>query len=898
MMFMTRLTEMPLFYLTWKVITILFTLCISFFNFLLRHDNNRGRHLRNTNKATVKSSNNNPDIVISDEDGKDLCLGKEVMDHEEGEIIFAKGMGLHQAVRGRRAQFNIFCRDVSFLTNDLVIQITGPEKTAGIITVSCQEGVITGNTVSNESDFRDESSRDKMLSRRKLVSPEDERKAGKSERVSRDDDDKTIKMSCQVIQSHQIRVDFCPQRKGKHSLSIIWKGRHILSSPYYLRVDENPLLAVPSVTSDKKTLLSPSSCPSTSVSPEKLYRKRVTDRKLLRQHIVVNGVAIASLKVPEITRGADCLTFQPAKDEDTDLSLETSTDKASIIKIVNHHQQEQTTDSDSQHFMFVEDKFSSTASSSYRLSSNKPFMESLSVQSTLVSSTTSSSPCDLLSDPFVVKMIIKSRPYSPTLDAHLIESMYEQLASEALSSFNFEEPKEEVDRAFARLWSNYSDSLGIKSIPWPKKTPVVEKKKDKSISMNTKKRPVTHQEPCSSPSQVMNATTECKSTASPSLISFADVNRQVMTVKERRQLFEQNQETNHKRDHCSLDSLDDKSCEGSLKKLKRRGGLREKKNFWESIWEKTQENNLQFEKSREGQSVPKKSFQANVPVIELSIEVQASQPIQEDLVSTSQDKLEEDVNGGVSVPSNDGFITQGSPECDKLQKSEEEGCSKRIVTPTFKDHSSFEIIEAEEAFDLHLESSVAVTEQTVTSTVKKPSKSDKSSTVRSNDKNDIITSQSVGSLEFPDSAADAFIYDEFEEYSSYIGENYTPMKKEEVTDFDPGFKLSSRMGKMLGVDPEKCKAYGTGLTHGRATFENVFYVSSEGAGTGFLTVGVQGPSPGQVKRVTIEEERDNLYRVSYVVKNPGYFIIFVRFNDCFILDSPFVCQVSDTDVLI
>ena len=321
-----------------------------------------------------------------------------------------------------------------------------------------------------------------------------------------------------------------------------------------------------------------------------------------------------------------------------------------------------------------------------------------------------------------------------------------------------------------------------------------------------------------------------------------------------------------------------------MKKLKRHGSLKQKKNFWETIFQQQEE-----------EKKAKDNLKPVLSAIEGSVEVD-SKPVTENVPEIVVNP-EDAEPGSISDCRTEVTLTEETNQCHEHQTPEAKSCPERLnhakSDRNIFDRSSFEIIEAEEAFALQLESS-EVTEQTTSTAIKKKSAPSVKSitTVHTNDQNDILTSQSVGS------ACDAFIYDDFihEEYSSYIGDDFSP--KNRVIETQPEFKLSSRMGKMFGVDPEKCQAYGSGLSSGRVTFDNSFYVSTEGAGTGFVTVGIQGPTPRTVKRVTVEQERDDLFRVTYNVSSPGYYIIFVKYADCLIMGSPFVCQVADSDALL
>lgn len=259
-------------------------------------------------------------------------------------------------------------------------------------------------------------------------------------------------------------------------------------------------------------------------------------------------------------------------------------------------------------------------------------------------------------------------------------------------------------------------------------------------------------------------------------------------------------------------------------------------------------------------------------------------------------------------------VTSDRNDFVNLQSVESESAvlgSEGTDTPTSSfDRSSFEIVEAEEAFDLQLDLS-ALTDRTLmnTSTASKDPIPKKKRSIRSvksssvvtgvtNDKNDLVTSQSVESEPgVPGSAGDGYLYDdEFDDFGSFHGYPFS-LSGKEVMDVQSGFKLSSRMGKMLGVNPEKCRAHGPGLFAAKVSEKNVFHVTSDGA-SGFLTVGIQGPSPNNVKKISVEQEKDNLFKVTYMVSTPGYYIIFVRYSDCFIYGSPFVCQVSDTDIMV
>ena len=99
--------------------------------------------------------------------------------------------------------------------------------------------------------------------------------------------------------------------------------------------------------------------------------------------------------------------------------------------------------------------------------------------------------------------------------------------------------------------------------------------------------------------------------------------------------------------------------------------------------------------------------------------------------------------------------------------------------------------------------------------------------------------------------------------------------------------------RMLGVDPDRVQVLGSALRSGIAKTDNVFLVRTHaGAGPGFLTIGVHGAA-GNASLVSQSAVDESTYEVRYRVSRPGYYMIFVRWSDCSVRDSPFVCLVSD-----
>lgn len=68
-------------------------------------------------------------------------------------------------------------------------------------------------------------------------------------------------------------------------------------------------------------------------------------------------------------------------------------------------------------------------------------------------------------------------------------------------------------------------------------------------------------------------------------------------------------------------------------------------------------------------------------------------------------------------------------------------------------------------------------------------------------------------------------------------------------------------------------------------------VSTEHAGVGFLSVGIQSNQPEVVQSVVVSTV-GSLHTIKYRVSKPGYYIIFVKWRDQHIADSPFICKVT------
>ncbi|RZC35933.1 filamin-A [Asbolus verrucosus] len=91
-----------------------------------------------------------------------------------------------------------------------------------------------------------------------------------------------------------------------------------------------------------------------------------------------------------------------------------------------------------------------------------------------------------------------------------------------------------------------------------------------------------------------------------------------------------------------------------------------------------------------------------------------------------------------------------------------------------------------------------------------------------------------------------------------------------------------------GCDARKCIAYGPGLEQGFLNKSNVFTVETKGAGTGGLSLAIEGPSEA---KMTCKDNRDGSCSVEYIPTEPGEYDVAIRFADQHISGSPFKVQV-------
>ncbi|KAI0988685.1 hypothetical protein GJ496_004387 [Pomphorhynchus laevis] len=90
-------------------------------------------------------------------------------------------------------------------------------------------------------------------------------------------------------------------------------------------------------------------------------------------------------------------------------------------------------------------------------------------------------------------------------------------------------------------------------------------------------------------------------------------------------------------------------------------------------------------------------------------------------------------------------------------------------------------------------------------------------------------------------------------------------------------------------DPSKVFASGAGLYHGEVYSPCEFFIDTSAAGTGALSVTVDGPSKVDIDCIEIEKG----YRASYTPTMQGLYIIIIKFAEIQIAGSPFHCHVYD-----
>ncbi|XP_046683134.1 filamin-A isoform X3 [Homalodisca vitripennis] len=84
-------------------------------------------------------------------------------------------------------------------------------------------------------------------------------------------------------------------------------------------------------------------------------------------------------------------------------------------------------------------------------------------------------------------------------------------------------------------------------------------------------------------------------------------------------------------------------------------------------------------------------------------------------------------------------------------------------------------------------------------------------------------------------------------------------------------------------------AYGPGLTHGVSGEPGNFTISTKGAGSGGLSMAVEGPSKAEI---SCHDNKDGTVSVSYLPTAPGEYKIAVKFGEKHIKGSPYVAKVT------
>jgi len=101
--------------------------------------------------------------------------------------------------------------------------------------------------------------------------------------------------------------------------------------------------------------------------------------------------------------------------------------------------------------------------------------------------------------------------------------------------------------------------------------------------------------------------------------------------------------------------------------------------------------------------------------------------------------------------------------------------------------------------------------------------------------------------------------------------------------------FSHSQGMLDEANPAMVRAQGPGLSHGRVAERNKFFVDTERAGSGALSVTVDGPSKVQLNC----EEQESGYEFNYVPSLPGQYLIAVKYGgNHHITGSPFRVNVT------
>lgn len=94
-----------------------------------------------------------------------------------------------------------------------------------------------------------------------------------------------------------------------------------------------------------------------------------------------------------------------------------------------------------------------------------------------------------------------------------------------------------------------------------------------------------------------------------------------------------------------------------------------------------------------------------------------------------------------------------------------------------------------------------------------------------------------------------------------------------------------------GCDPSRCRAFGPGLDRGTTNNSCKFKVETRGAGTGGLSLAIEGPSEAKMNCI---DNRDGSCDVEYTPTEAGEYDVTIRFADKHIPGSPFKVIVDES----
>ncbi|XP_064470679.1 uncharacterized protein LOC135385337 isoform X2 [Ornithodoros turicata] len=139
------------------------------------------------------------------------------------------------------------------------------------------------------------------------------------------------------------------------------------------------------------------------------------------------------------------------------------------------------------------------------------------------------------------------------------------------------------------------------------------------------------------------------------------------------------------------------------------------------------------------------------------------------------------------------------------------------------------------------------------------------------------------------------LYELHQEYIDDEIPNAGTLLLDRYTAFNNVIYRDDELHKLFEISPshpENCVALGSRLYFGQVGAENHFQVDASRAGVGPISIGIQGPTEGAVIKVSVTYSGLGNYTVMYKVNEPGYYIIYVRWADWPVPDSPFVCKIS------